>query len=197
MKSNRALLMVFGTTILLSAFLVFQVQPIISKAILPWFGGTPAVWTTCMLFFQVLLFAGYCYAHFLSRLRTSWQAAIHVPLLLFSIALLPIIPGNDWKPDGQTQPVLHILILLLVQVGLPYFLLSSTGPLVQAWFSRTADDKSPYRLYALSNIGSLTALLSYPVVFEPVFGTVTQGRIWSIGFGVFVVVCMFSVLAVW
>jgi hypothetical protein len=197
MKSNRTLTFLFGTTILLSAFLVFQVQPIISKAILPWFGGTPAVWTTCMLFFQLLLFGGYCYAHFLSRLKVSRQVAIHLPLLLVAIGLLPIIPGGEWKPNGGTQPVLHILALLLTHVGLPYFLLSSTGPLVQAWFSRTTDGQSPYRLYALSNIGSLGALLSYPVWFEPVFGTAVQGRIWSVGFGLFVVVCSLCLWAVW
>ena len=197
MKSNRALSILFGTTILLSAFLVFQVQPIISKAILPWFGGTPAVWTTCMLFFQLLLFGGYCYAHFLSRLQSIATGGDSFPLLLVAIALLPIIPGGRGSPSAKHNQRCTFWLLLLTHVGLPYFLLSSTGPLVQAWFSRTTDGQSPYRLYALSNIGSLGALLSYPIWFEPAFGTAAQGRIWSVGFGVFVVVCSLCLWAIW
>jgi spermidine synthase len=197
MKPNRKAHWVLGTTILLSAFLVFQVQPIISKSILPWFGGSPAVWTTCLLFFQVLLFAGYAYAHLLSRLSVSGQAKIHVPLLGIAACLLPIIPQPHWQPTGSEQPAAHILWLLLAHVGLPYFLLSATGPLVQSWFSRAANDESPYRLYALSNVGSLGALLSYPVIFEPAFGTQAQGRLWSIGFGVFTATCALALLIVW
>ena len=179
----------FASTILISAFLVFQVQPVISKTILPWFGGSPAVWTTCMLFFQVLLFAGYAYAHFLNRLRPAWQGVIHVVLIAAALAALPINPDPSWKPVGAANPTWQILLLLLSNVGVPYFLLSSTGPLIQAWFSRACGGRSPYRLYALSNAGSLAALLTYPFLVEPAWTTSTQGANWSLGFCVFALCC--------
>jgi hypothetical protein len=141
----------YGLTILLGAFLVFQVQPIISKTILPWFGGGPSVWTTCMLFFQVLLFGGYLYAHWLSRLRPLWQLLVHLALIGAALWTLPIAPDSSWKPHGGDDPTLTILWLLAATVGLPYCLLSSTGPLVQFWFNRSFQ-KTPYRLY-VSNIG--------------------------------------------
>lgn len=197
MNARRTTTWIFGSTILISAFLLFQVQPIISKAILPWFGGTPAVWTTCMLFFQLLLFLGYCYAHLLARLTVKRQAAVHVLLLVTAVLLLPITPQVDWKPNSETLPALHILSLLLVHVGLPYFLLSSTGPLVQSWFSRATDGQSPYRLYALSNVGSLAALISYPFVFEPSLSTTGQARFWSLGFGLFVLSCVTAMVHLW
>jgi hypothetical protein len=177
-------------TILLSAFLLFQVQPIISRMILPWFGGGPAVWSTCMLFFQVLLLGGYAYAHFLNGVKVpKRQMIIHMVLLAVALVTLPITPSASWKPADGTQPTWRILSLLLFNVGLPYFILSSTGPLVQAWFSRVYPGRSPYRLYALSNIGSLAALLSYPFFFEPWLTSNAQGAMWSIGFGAFVVLC--------
>lgn len=180
----------FALTIFLSAFLLFQVQPLMGRYILPWFGGTPAVWTTCMLLFQVLLLAGYAYAHALA----SWfsprrQAAIHLFLLVASLAFLPVIPNESWKPQGNELPALHILGLLGATTGMPYLLLSSTGPLLQSWFSRAYPGRSPYRLYALSNVGSLLALLSYPVAFEPWFRLRDQAWGWSIGFALFVVAC--------
>jgi hypothetical protein len=178
-----------AATIFLSAFLLFQVQPIISKMILPWFGGSPAVWSTCMLFFQVLLLAGYAYAHFLNERPPRQQAWIHFGLLLISGLLLPIIPGDRWKPEGSANPTLRILALLAANVGLPYFLLSTTGPLVQAWFNRACPLRSVYRLYALSNVGSLGALLSYPFFFEPRWGTSAQGWMWSLAYLGFVVTC--------
>ena len=172
--------------VLLSAFLLFQVQPVISKMILPWFGGSPAVWTTCMLFFQVALLGGYAYAHWLNGIpQAARQAVIHIGLLAVALMLLPIIPGESWKPSGSEHPTTRILSLLTICVGLPYFALASTGPLVQAWFSRVCPERSPYWLYALSNIGSLGALLSYPFVIEPLLGTRAQGIIWSLGFGAF------------
>ena len=153
----------YAATILVSAFLVFQVQPIISKTILPWFGGSPAVWTTCMLFFQVVLFGGYAYAHLLTRLQPAQQGLVHFLLVTTSLLVLPITPDASWKPTGAEDPTFRIIGLLLLNVGMPYFLLSSTGPLIQAWFSRTCEGESPYRLYALSNVGSLAALLTYPL----------------------------------
>src|SRR5262245_59866312 len=169
-RGDVAVGLLLATTILLSAFLLFQVQPLISKCILPWFGGSPAVWTTCMLFFQTLLFAGYAYAHFSVKwLKPKQQAALHLALIVAAVAaviVLRVVPGDHWKPEGSTNPAGHILAMLAATVGLPYFVLSSTGPLVQAWFARIFPGKIPYRLYALSNLGSLLALLSYPFWFE-------------------------------
>ncbi|MCB1279752.1 fused MFS/spermidine synthase [Prosthecobacter sp.] len=179
---------------LLSAFLLFQVQPIISKFILPWFGGSPGVWTTCMLFFQVVLFAGYAYAHALTLLPRRWQGILHGLLLGAAIAMLPIAPGEAWKPTGNEDPAFRILLLLLASVGLPYFVLSSTSPLVQVWFTRTSGGASPWRLYALSNIGSLAALLSYPLFFEVHWDVVEQTTLWAVGFGAFVIL---SLAGVW
>lgn len=179
---------------LLSAFLLFQVQPIISKFILPWFGGSPGVWTTCMLFFQVVLFAGYAYAHTLTLLPRRWQGMVHGLLLGAAIAMLPIAPGDAWKPTGTEDPALRILLLLLASVGLPYFVLSSTSPLVQVWFTRTTGGANPWRLYALSNIGSLAALLSYPLFFEVHWDVLEQTTLWAVGFGAFVAL---SLAGVW
>jgi hypothetical protein len=179
---------------LLSAFLLFQVQPIISKFILPWFGGSPGVWTTCMLFFQVVLFAGYAYAHTLTLLPRRWQGIVHGVLLGMAIAMLPIAPNEMWKPTGSEDPALRILLLLFVSVGLPYFVLSSTSPLVQVWFTRTTNGASPWRLYALSNIGSLAALLSYPLFFEVHWDVLEQTTLWAVGFGAFVVL---SLAGIW
>lgn len=153
---SRLLMPFFATTIFTSAFLLFQVQPLISKFILPRFGGSPAVWSTCMLFFQVTLFAGYVYAHLTTQyLSPRWQAGLHIALLLTAVFLLPITPDDSWKPDGSSSPAFRIVALLTMCVGLSYFILSSTGPLLQRWFSLQTPGVSPYRLYALSNIGSL------------------------------------------
>jgi hypothetical protein len=180
----------FAGAILVSAFLLFQVQPLISKYILPWFGGSPGVWTTSMLFFQLLLFGGYAYAHITERwLKPATQTKLHLLLLVAALCLLPIIPNAQWKPTGNEEPTWRILFLLMLTVGLPYFVLSSTGPLVQAWFCRSFPGRSPYRLYSLSNVGSLAALLSYPFLFEPMLDLPTQAWGWSAGFGVFVALC--------
>jgi hypothetical protein len=184
------LMLLFATTIFSSAFLLFQVQPLISKFILPWFGGSPAVWSTCMLFFQVVLFAGYVYAHLTTQhLSPRWQAGLHIALLLAAALFLPITPDDAWKPDGSASPTFRIVALLTMCMGLPYFILSSTGPLLQRWFSLQAPGVSPYRLYALSNVGSLLALISFPFVFEPVLASPTQAGIWSWGFRAFAVFC--------
>jgi hypothetical protein len=153
----------FPATIFLSAFLLFQVQPIIARYLLPWFGGSPAVWATCVLFFQAVLLLGYLYAHWM---RSAW---IHIGLLAVSLAFLPAAPRAElWKPVAAGDPSFRILILLASTVGVPYFLLSSTAPLLQRWFSQAQPEKSPWRLYALSNFGSFLALLSYPFAVEPV-----------------------------
>ncbi len=169
----------------ISAFLLFQVQPVISKFILPWFGGSPGVWTTCMLFFQVVLFAGYAYAHAVVKLHPRTQKIVHTSLILLALLFLPIAPSNFWKPSGLEEPSMRILLLLLGTVGLPYFILSSTSPLTQVWFYHQFRDRSPWRLYALSNFGSLAALLTYPILIEPYFDVVLQTWIWSVGFILF------------
>ncbi len=183
-------MILYALTIVVSAFLLFQVQPVIAKIILPWFGGSAAVWTTCMLFFQMALLLGYLYAHALVRyLKPRTQMLVHAGLLLVSALALPVYPNVSWKPAGTEDPTLRILGLLAVTVGLPYFLLSTTGPLLQAWYARRFQGAMPYRLYALSNAGSMFALLSYPVLFEPVFTTHQQAWMWSVAYGVFVVLC--------
>ena len=180
----------FAVTIFISAFLLFQVQPLIARYILPWFGGTPAVWTTCMLFFQVLLLAGYSYSHFVtSLLKPRVQSILHITVLLLSLVFLPIIPDDYLKPTGEESPTMQILILLGITIGLPYILLSTTGPLIQAWFSRRFPGRSPYRLFALSNLGSLIALVSYPFAFEPFLRLSNQAWLWSGAYIVFVGSC--------
>ena len=183
-------MLLYALTIVVSAFLLFQVQPVIAKIILPWFGGSAAVWTVCMLFFQMALLLGYLYAHALVRyLKPRTQMLVHAALLLVSALALPIYPNASWKPLNGDEPTLRILGLLAMTVGLPYFLLSTTGPLLQAWYARRFRGAMPYRLYALSNAGSMFALLSYPVLFEPVFTTHQQAWMWSAAYGVFVVLC--------
>ena len=183
-----------SVTIFLSAFLLFQVQPLIAKVILPWFGGGPAVWTACMLFFQVILLGGYAYAHLIStRFSRRTGSGIHIAVLLISLAFLPIMPEEAvWKRADVVQPTAFILWLLLANVGVPYFLLSSTAPLVQHWFSVTYSNHSSYRLYALSNTGSLLALLTYPLVVEPTLTLGSQVGSWSMAYGVFVLLCVWS-----
>lgn len=187
MKFDLRLAFHYGLTIFLSAFLLFQVQPMIGKMILPWFGGSASVWTTCMLFFQMILLLGYLYSHWVVRFLSPYrQSLLHVSLLLFSLLLLPISPSEAWKPAGAENPTLRILGLLSVSIGLPYFVLSTTGPLVQAWFARERSGLVPYRLFALSNFGSMLALLAYPVAIEPVLPTRWQSYLWSGLFACFV-----------
>jgi predicted membrane-bound spermidine synthase len=180
----------FAVTIFLSAFLLFQVQPLIGRYILPWFGGSPGVWTTCMLMFQMLLLAGYAYAHFATtHLKPRTQGIVHLLLLLASLAMLPIVPDDSWKPSGDESPSWRILLLLVNTIGIPYFLLSTTGPLMQSWFARELPGRSPFRLYALSNLGSLLALLSYPFIVEPSLKLGTQAAVWSMLYSAFTLFC--------
>lgn len=176
----------FLAAIFLSAFLLFQVQPVIARYILPWYGGSPGVWTTCLLFFQVGLLAGYAYAHGLVtffRENRRLQVAIHLTLLVFAFFLLPITPDPAWKPEGnEANPVGGIIRLLALTVGFPYLLLSASGPLLQHWFAEAHPGSSPYRLYAVSNLGSLLGLLTYPFVIEPLLDVGEQTRLWSWGF---------------
>jgi hypothetical protein len=168
-----------------SAFLLFLVQPIAARHILPWFGGTPAVWTACMLCFQAGLLIGYTYAHLLATyLKRKQQVIVHLSLLALSLLTLPIVPSESLKPEGGADPVKGIVILIFATVGLPYILISASGPLLQHWFSESGLGKSassPYRLYAMSNVGSLLGLLSYPFLIEPALGLRQQSWIWSGG----------------
>lgn len=176
-------------TVFASAFLLFLVQPLIAKQILPWFGGSAAVWTTCLVFFQAALTAGYAYADAIARLRPRTQALLHTVLLAVSLLALPIVPAAHWKPDGSEGPLGLILGLLTATIGLPYFLLSTTSPLVQSWFARAHPGRSPYRLFALSNLASLLALLGYPFLLEPWIATRTQALAWSVGYALFAMLC--------
>jgi len=180
-------MLLHATTTFLSAFLLFLVQPVLAKQILPWFGGAAIVWTTCMVFFQLVLVLGYAYSHgIVSLVGPRRQGAVHAALLVASLAFLPIIPADAWKPLGDENPVVRILQLLFATVGLPYLLLSTTTPLVQAWFAREFPGSSPYRLFALSNFASMLALVGYPFLFEPWLASPQQSVFWSWGYGLFV-----------
>jgi hypothetical protein len=181
---------IFCVTVFTSAFLLFQVQPVIGKFILPWFGSTPGVWSTCLLFFQLLLLAGYGYSHVIvTHLTVKRQAIVHCCLLGLALVALPITPDASFKPIDADLPVLRILVVLAVTVGIPYLLLSASGPLLQSWFARLLPDRSPYRLYALSNAGSLLGLLSYPFVFERFLPLQQQSVLWSLGYVFFALAC--------
>jgi hypothetical protein len=185
----------FALATFLAAFLLFQVELVIGKAVLPWYGGTPAVWTTCLLFFQLALLGGYAWSHVLTgRTSPRRQSLVHSVLIVACLAVLgwhlvawgsPLLPGPGWRPGGEESPVPAILAVLGATVGLPFFALAATTPLLQAWFSHTWPGHSPYRLYALSNLGSLLGLLSYPFIVEPLLALRVQARVWGIGFVVF------------
>jgi hypothetical protein len=183
--------MIHAATIFLSSFLLFLVQPLIARLILPWFGGSAAVWTTCMLFFQALLLAGYAYSHFVIKKfpGTRTEALVHTLLLAAAVAMLPIAPSEAWKPQAEDEPTAHILLLLTASVGLPYFLVASTSPLLQAWFSRARPGEDPYRLFAVSNLASLIALVGYPFLIEPFLAARQQVSLWSWGFAAFALLC--------
>ncbi len=188
--ANRA---AYAGTIFSSAFLLFLVQPIVSKHILPWFGGSAAVWATCLVFFQTLLLLGYAYADVVSRrLAPKTQVSLHGLLLIISLASLPVLAGDAWKPAGDEDPSRYILLLLAVTVGLPYLMLSTTGPLIQSWAARSGDSARVYRLYSLSNLASLFALISYPFLIEPRLPLQGQSSVWSAIYAGFVVLCIVS-----
>src|SRR5574341_44186 len=183
----------YASTIFLSAFLLFQIQPMIAQMILPWFGGSAAVWITAMLFFQTALLGGYLYAHWsIRKLDSRMQAVVHALLLLASLALLPVGPAVAWKPAGAADPILRILALLTFSVGLPYFLLSTTSPLIQAWYARTHETALPYRLFGMSNLASLAGLLAYPVLVEPNITLRQQSLGWSTGYAAFAALCIIT-----
>ncbi|HWR14544.1 MAG TPA: hypothetical protein VN577_06930 [Terriglobales bacterium] len=200
----RTTTLLFAFTSFLSAFLLFQVQLIVSKHILPWFGGSAAVWTTSMLVFQVLLLGGYFYSHTVSaRLSAEVQTKVHVGLLglsFLAVAVLSFVwpsaitPGNTWRPMPSDSPAASVALIILLAAGLPYFVLSTTGPLLQSWFGRLVGDARTYRLYSVSNMGSLLGLLSFPFLFEPMLRLKLQGQIWAVLFCSFTVACAYCAL---
>ena len=189
MRLSIGTVIAYLAPVFLGALLLFQVQPVVARFILPWYGGTPAVWTTCMLFFQIALLVGYAYAHFISaRLAPRAQAIVHCGLLVLAVGMLavmglgsgaPLLPSAGWKPTGDEWPVGRIILTLAVSIGLPYAVLASTSPLLQAWFHRTQPGASPYRLYALSNAGSLIGLVTYPFIIEPALTMRAQAFLWT------------------
>jgi hypothetical protein len=198
-KPPRAKTLLFASTSFLSAFLLFQMQLIVSKSILPWFGGSAAVWTTSMLVFQVLLLGGYLYSHVISaQLSEIAQTRIHLALLFIAFLMVlglsfvwpsAITPGGSWKPQAGGDPARDVVVLILVSAGLPFFVLSTTGPLLQRWFARLGGGSSTYKLYSISNVGSLLGLLTFPFLLEPTLRMKTQGTVWSLLFSGFIVGC--------
>lgn len=200
-QTNNAILefprwqiVMLAITISISAFLLFQVQPLVSKRLLPWFGGSPTIWTTAMLFFQTQLFAGYAYAHWATtRLSPFLHLKTHAVLVFFSAMMAFLItPSDVWKPNGDENPTLYVLLLLAISVGIPYFTLASTGPILQAWYSRVQPGASPYRLYALSNSGSFLALLSFPYAFEPYLSISAMSSAWTMMYWAFAFCCIIT-----
>jgi spermidine synthase len=194
----------YALSIFVSAFLLFQIQPMIARYILPWFGGTPAVWSTVQLFFQVFLTGGYAYtAWLIGRVPARKQVWVHITMLaasllgVLALGLLwpsPVTPDTSWKPLSVDTPIADIFKLLFVAVGLPYFLLSTNSPLMQAWFNRALPGRSPYWLYALSNIGSLLGLAAYPFIVEPMLTLKEQGWAWTGGYVLFVLLASYGAL---
>jgi len=182
--------MFYGLVIFISAFLIFLVQPLIAKQILPWFGGSAAVWGTCLLFFQTALLAGYAYADAVNRwLTIRRQVILHTALLLLAALTMPIIAAEHWRPSGEEEPISRIIGLLIATIGLPYFLLATTTPLVGSWYWRRYQQSAPYRLFALSNFASLLALLGFPLLMEPWIGNREIALLWSGLFVVFAMLC--------
>ena len=180
----------YSATIFLGAFLLFQVQPILAKLILPWFGGAAAVWIVSLAFYQLTYLLGNVYAHILmQRTAARISTRTHALLLGTSLLLLPILPSAFWQPRGGEDPTWRILGALAATVGLPFLLLSATSPLLQAWYALGRQGLRPYRFYALSNAGSLLALLSYPLLVEPLLSTHRQAFLWSAAYGGFVLLC--------
>ena len=180
---SRLPTLLFSTAVFTGAFLLFLVQPMVAKRILPWFGGGPGVWMVCLMFYQITLFMGYLYAHGMVRfLSRRFQLGLHAVVLLSALFLLPVLPTEAWRPDPSIDPSTGILVLLVLNVFAPLFALAATGPLLQAWFSRGYPDRSPYALYAVSNLGSFAALFLFPAVMEPFLSLEQGGEWWSMGF---------------
>jgi len=199
-RRETAVLALFTATLFLSAGLMFMVQPMFAKFVLPLFGSTPAVWNASMLFFQATLLGGYLYAHESTRrLGVRRQAALHVGIVLVPLLVLPVGVPSDWIPDAESNQVFGLLGLLAVAVGLPFFVVSTTAPLLQRWLAATDHTAAgdPYFLYRASNLGSVLGLLAYPLAVEPSIRLAGQGRLWSVGYGLLVVLVVACASVVW
>jgi hypothetical protein len=185
--------LLLAVTIFLAAFLLFLSEPLFAKLILPWFGGSASVWATCLVFFQAALLLGYLYADLTTRhLRPKRQSAAHLGLLLVSLLWLPIAPQIFWRSHVHVDPAWRILGLLTFSIGLPFVLLSATSPLLQTWYARRTSGRSPYHLFALSNLASMLALLSFPFLIEPHLSSRQQSILWSAGYSLFAICCSLS-----
>src|SRR5918912_4606046 len=194
------MMVLFSTTIFVSAALLFLIEPMFAKFVLPSFGGTPAVWTGSMMFFQAALLASYLYVHATaSWLGARRQAVVHLVVVLLPLLVLPLAVPEGWAPPADSNPILYLLGLLLVSVGLPFFAVSATNPLVQRWLSETEHPaaKDPYFLYKASNLGSVIGLLGYPLLMEPELRLINQGLLWSVGYGVLIVLVFASAVMLW
>ena len=192
------MVILYGITIALSAGLVFLIQPMFAKFVLPSFGSTPAVWNTSLVFFQTALLLAYLYAHASTRrLGARRQAAVHLALVLVAVVVLPIAVPEDFRPGDA--PVLSLLGLLAVSVGLPFFVVSSTAPLLQRWLASTDHPAAhdPYFLYRASNLGSVIGLLGYPLLMEPNVRLAGQGEAWSVAYGLLVLLLAACAVALW
>jgi hypothetical protein len=202
MKDAGSRVLLFGVALFLSAFLVFCVQPMIAKIVLPLLGGSPAVWSTCMVFFQAALLAGYAYAHATTKLF-AWRVGIilHAGLIFLPLVVLPlrVSAGASETLFTAGDPSGWLLLLLLGVVGLPFFVLSTSAPLLQRWFSQSGHSagSDPYFLYAASNLGSMVGLLGYPFLIEPNLGLSAQSAAWTAGYGLFVALTLGCAVAVW
>jgi len=187
---NRLVLLTYTAAIFVSALLLFSVQPLFTKMVLPRLGGSPAVWSVAMVFFQSLLLAGYAYAHLLMQIKNrTIPVAVHLVLLVIALLTLPLSIAGGFGEPPTSGYAFWLLALFAVSIGLPFFALAANNPMLQAWFVRTGHPAGPdpYFLYASSNIGSFLALLSYPVLLEPMFTLRTQNLIWTAGYGLLIV----------
>src|SRR5215213_4114163 len=200
-RGGGPLMILFSATIFVSAALLFLIEPMFAKFVLPSFGGTPAVWTGSMMFFQAALLASYLYVH----ATTSWlgarrQAIMHLVVVLLPLLVLPVaVPAGEWAPPADGNPLFWLLGLLFVSIGLPFFAVSATNPLIQRWLSETdhPDARDPYFLYRASNLGSVIGLLGYPILMEPSLRLHNQGIFWSVGYGLLVVLVFASAMMLW
>ncbi|MBN9435808.1 fused MFS/spermidine synthase [Bosea sp. (in: a-proteobacteria)] len=196
--SSRAIAALYGATMGLAGFLLFQVQPVMAKYILPWFGGSAATWIVCMLFFQLALLAGYAYVYVVTRpLSLAWQVLLQITLLAAVLLLLPITPSDGWKPMASGDPTWRIILLLAASVGAPYALLATTSPMLQRWLAQLPGQIEVSRLFAVSNFGSFLGLLSYPFIFERTLSSQEQTWLWSIMFAVYAALLGLCAWAAW
>jgi spermidine synthase len=199
-RGMSLLLPLCAAALFLSAVILFAIEPMFTKMVLPLLGGTPAVWNTAVMFFQAVLLAGYLYAHLLSRVKgLRNQALVHVGVLLLGLLFLPVHAGLAWSPTASAHPVPWLIALLAVSIGMPFFAISATAPLLQSWFSRSDHPHAsdPYFLYVSSNVGGVVALLTYPVLIEPTFGLTLQGRLWMAGYTLLVALIALYALTLW